>query len=72
MTSQSLKLSLIDGLIHLNDEKLISEVQSIRKKDFVRSLEEGCIEWYHTINPDDTISFKPGYDVTTQKMRPNA
>ena len=39
MTSQSLKLSLIDWLIHLNDEKLIEEVQSIRKKDFVKSYE---------------------------------
>ena len=39
MTSQAVKLSLIDWLIHLNDDKLISEVQSIRKKDFVKSYE---------------------------------
>ena len=39
MNSQSLKLSLIDWLIHLNDDKLIDEVQSIRKKDFVKNYE---------------------------------
>jgi hypothetical protein len=41
MNPQSLKLSLIDWLIHLNDEKLINEVQSIRKKDFVNHYEAG-------------------------------
>ncbi|TSA49883.1 MAG: hypothetical protein D4R43_03185 [Sphingobacteriales bacterium] len=39
MNAQALKLTLIDWLIHLNDEKLIAEVQSIRKKDFVKSYE---------------------------------
>ena len=39
MNTHTLKLSLIDWLIHLKDEKLINEVQSIRKKEFVKNYE---------------------------------
>ncbi|HKR04763.1 MAG TPA: hypothetical protein VJY62_08995 [Bacteroidia bacterium] len=39
MNLHTLKLSLIDWLIHLKDENLINEVQSIRKKEFVKRYE---------------------------------
>ena len=39
MNLHTLKLSLIDWLIHLKDENLINEVQAIRKKEFVKKYE---------------------------------
>ena len=39
MDASTLKLSLINWLINLKDEKIINEVQAIRKKDFVKNYE---------------------------------
>lgn len=41
MNLHTIKLSLIDWLIHLKDEKLISEIQAIRKKEFLQNYESG-------------------------------
>lgn len=38
------------------------------KEAFKKSLETGCIEWYNEINPDNSISYKKGYNTTTQKI----
>jgi len=41
MNLHTLKLSLIDWLIHLKDENLINEIQTIRKKEFIKKYEAG-------------------------------
>ena len=40
MNLHSAKLSLIDWLIHLSDENLLKEVQSVRNKEFVKEYEK--------------------------------
>ena len=39
MNLHTIKLGLIDWLIHLKDERLINELQSIRKKELIKKYE---------------------------------
>jgi hypothetical protein len=41
MNVQSVKLSLIEWLVRLQDEKTIRELQSFREKEFVKDYEKG-------------------------------